>query len=90
MSEERLKKISSAAPARPNPSSILSAPRDKKKAERTLIFIAALIVSVALNILFLILFISKNERITALETEVKDNESLIQELKTKVNSLSSF
>lgn len=77
-------------PARPNPSSIMSAPRDKKKAERALIIVVALVISLIINIVFLILFISKNERIDALETEVKDNETLIQELKTKVNSLGSF
>ncbi|MBR3232973.1 hypothetical protein IKF74_01675 [Candidatus Saccharibacteria bacterium] len=90
MSEERVKKIIATDPARPNQSSIMSAPRDKKKTERTFILIGALVVSVVLNIVFVILFVSKNEKINALEAEVKDNEALILELKNKVNSLSSF
>ncbi|MBQ1528035.1 hypothetical protein IIZ77_00100 [Candidatus Saccharibacteria bacterium] len=90
MSEERVKKIFSTDPARPNPSSIMSAPRDKKKTERTFILIGALIISLALNITLAVIFITKNEKINALETEIKDNEALILELKTKVNSLSSF
>ncbi|MBR2695533.1 hypothetical protein IKE86_01305 [Candidatus Saccharibacteria bacterium] len=90
MSEERVKKIISSDPARPNPSSIMSAPRDKKKTQRSLIIFGALILSLAINIVLLVVFVSKNEKINALETEVKDNEALILELKNKVNSLSSF
>ena len=90
MSEERVKKIIATDPARPNRSSIMSAPRDKKKTERTFILIGALVVSIVLNIIFVIIFVSKNEKINALEAEVKDNETLILELKNKVNSLSSF
>lgn len=90
MSEERVRKIISTDPARPNPSSIMSAPRDKKKTQRSLIFVGVLIVSLALNIILAIVFISKNEKINALEAENKDNEALILELKNKVNSLSSF
>ncbi|MBQ3293910.1 hypothetical protein IJG96_02140 [Candidatus Saccharibacteria bacterium] len=90
MSEERVKKIISTDPARPNPPSIMSAPRDKKKTQRSLILIGALILSLAANIILLVVFISKNEKINALEAEAKDNEALILELKNKVNSLSSF
>ena len=90
MSEERVKRIISTDPAQPNPSSIMSAPRDKKKTQRNLILIGALIISLAANIVLLIIFISKNEKINALEAEAKDNEALFLELKNKVNSLSSF
>lgn len=90
MSDERIKKIVSSDPARPNPSSIMSAPRNKKQTQRSLILVGALILSLAVNIVLLIVFISKNEKINVLETELKDNEALILELKTKVNSLSSF
>ena len=69
MSEERVKRIISTDPAQPNPSSIMSAPRDKKKTQRNLILIGALIISLAANIVLLIIFISKNEEINALELQ---------------------
>ena len=86
MSEERLDKINSALPATPNPSSIMSAPRDKKKAQKFFIVIVVLGVSLAINIVLCIVFISKNEKIRQLENDLKDDETLIIELKNKINA----
>lgn len=88
MSDERVRKIISAAPAQPNAPSIMSAPRDKKKTERTLIVIAALIISVILNIVLAIVSLSKNERISQMENDIKDYKSDIIELKNKLNAMS--
>ena len=87
MSDERIKKIVSEPAARPNTPSIMSAPRDKKKGQRTVIIIIALIASLALNIFLAISSISKNERITQLEKDVTDYKSDIVELKNKINAL---
>ena len=85
MSDERKKEIESAEPATPNVPSIMSAPRENRQTERLFIVIGILAVSIILNIFFVISFISKNEQINELKTEVKSNEALILELKTKVN-----
>ncbi len=90
MSEERLDKINSASPAMPNPSSIMSAPSDEKKVQKYLIMVVALVVSIALNIIMGIIFISKNEKIRQLENDLKDDEELIVELKNKINAKSSL
>lgn len=70
--------------------SIMSAPRDKKKTNKTLIILGALIVSLILNVFFLISILSKNERITQYESEITDYKADIIELKTKLNSLETF
>ncbi len=90
MSEERLNKINSASAAKPNPSSIMSAPRDNKNAQRFFIMIVVLAVSLALNIVMGVVFISKNEKIRQLEKDLKDDEELIVELKNKINAKSSL
>lgn len=90
MSEESVKKIISTDPARPNPSSIMSAPRDKKKAQRAFLLICALVISIALNIILAIISLSKNEQISQLQADAKDDEALIIELKNKINALDSF
>ena len=87
MSEERLEKINSATPAMRSPSSIMSAPRDKKKAQRNFIIVAALAVSLALNIILAIVSFSKNATNKRLEKDVQDDETLIIELKDKINAL---
>ena len=87
MSDERVKKIISAAPAQPNTPSIMSAPRDKKKGQRVIIIIAALIISLAINVILAIASISKNERINQMENDIKDYKADIVELKNKINAL---
>ena len=89
MSEESVNKILSAPSATPNQSSIMSAPPDKKKAQRFATIIIALAVSLALNIILAVVALSKNEKINALQRDVKDNDTLITELKNKINSLES-
>ena len=88
MSEEKVNNIMSAPAATPNQSSIMSAPRDKKKTQRYFIIIVSLAVSLALNIVLAIVALSKNEKISSLQKDVKDNEALIVELKTKINESS--
>jgi len=88
MSDERVKKIISAAPAQPNTPSIMSAPRDKKKGQRIIIIVAALIVSLAVNVVLAITSLSKNERISQMEKDITDYKSDIIDLKNKINSLS--
>jgi len=90
MSEEKLAKIISEPAVTPNPSSIMSAPRDKKKAERFIIIVSILAISLALNIVLAVVSFSKNEKINQLQKDAKDNESLIVELKNKINSMDSF
>ena len=90
MSDERIKKIASEPAARPNAPSIMSAPRDKKKTNKTLILLGALIVSLVINLVLVISSLSKNERLTQLESEVTDYKADILELTTKLNSLESF
>lgn len=87
MSDERL---NNTAPATRNPSSIMSAPRDKKKTQRALIIIGALALSLALNIILAVVSLSKNEKINQLQKDAKDNEALIIELKNKINASNSF
>lgn len=89
MSDERIKKIVSEPAARPNTPSIMSAPRDRKKTQKTFIIIIALILSLALNVFLAISSISKNERITQLEKDVTDYKSDIVELKNKINALTN-
>ena len=87
MSDERVKRIISAEPAQPNAPSIMSAPRDKKKGQRVIIIIAALIISLAVNVILAVTSLSKNERINQLENDIKDYKSDIVELKNKINAL---
>ena len=87
MSDEKISKIVSAPAATPNPSSIMSAPREKKKTNRALILLGVLIISLITNVALLIIFITKNERLTQLESEVTDYKADIIELKNKLNSL---
>ena len=89
MSEESVNNILSTPPATPNQSSIMSAPPDKKKAQRIVAITIALAVSLALNIVLAVVSLSKNEKINALQRDVKDNESLIVELKNKINTMES-
>lgn len=67
----------------------MSAPRDRKKTQKTFIVIIALILSLALNVFLAISSISKNERITQLEKDVTDYKSDIVELKNKINALTN-
>ena len=87
MSEERVNKILSMPSATPNQSSIMSAPTDKKKAQRFAVIVIALAVSLALNIVLAVVALSKNEKISSLQKDVKDNEAIITELKEKINSI---
>ena len=87
MSEERVNKILSTPSATPNQSSIMSAPTDKKKAQRFAAIVIALAVSLALNIVLAVVALSKNEKISSLQKDVKDNEAIITELKEKINSI---
>ena len=87
MSDERIKKIVSVEPVKPNPSSIMSAPRDKKKTERQLIIIIALVLSLILNVVLAIVSLSKNERMSQLERDNADYKSENTELKNELNSL---
>lgn len=87
MSDERVKRIISAEPAQPNAPSIMSAPRDKKKGQRVIIIIAALIISLAINVILAVTSLSKNERISQMENDIKDYKSDIVELKNKINAL---
>jgi hypothetical protein len=89
MSEERVNDILSTPSAAPNQSSIMSAPPDKKKAQRFAAIIIALAISLALNIVLAVVSLSKNEKINALQRDAKDNDALITELKNKINSLES-
>ncbi len=84
MSDERLKKLEAAAPAMPNQPSIMSAPREPKKVKYTLIIIGALIVSVVVNVILVMILLTKNQRMYQLETEITDNKELIDELKNKL------
>lgn len=87
MSEERIKKIASSLAATPNPPSIMSAPREKKKGTYIFLIIAGLAISIAVNIILAVVLVSKNERVHQLETEIDDNKATIVELKNKLNSL---
>ena len=87
MSDERLKKIISTEPSKSNTPSIMSAPRDKKKAQRQFLIVLALGVSIALNIVLAVVSFSKNERMTQLESEIDDQKKLNTELKEKLNKL---
>ncbi len=87
MSDERVKRIISAEPAQPNAPSIMSAPRDKKKGQHVIIIIAALIISLAINVILAVTSLSKNERINQMENDIKDYKSDIVELKNKINAL---
>lgn len=87
MSEERVNKILSTPSATPNQSSIMSAPPDKKKAQRFVAIVIILGISLALNIVLAVVSLSKNEKINALQRDAKDNDALITELKNKINSM---
>lgn len=88
MSDERIKKIVSSAPATPNVPSIMSAPCNKGKTRHLMIIIAALVVSVALNVVLVVVSLSKNEHINQMENDIKDYKADIIDLKNKVNALS--
>ena len=90
MSDERVKRIVSSAPARPTQSSIMSAPRDKKKAERNFLIIVALVISLAANIIIAVISLSKNERMNQLESEIDDQKKLNTELKERLSKMSGF
>ena len=87
MSDERIKKIASSAPATPNASSIMSAPCNRKKVQHLAIIIAALVASVTLNVILAVISLSKNERINQMENDIKDYKADIVDLKNKINTL---
>ncbi|MBR3320300.1 hypothetical protein IKG20_03290 [Candidatus Saccharibacteria bacterium] len=87
MSDERIKKIVSEPAARPNASSIMSAPRDKKKTQTFFIVTAALVISLILNVVLAIASLSKNEHISQMEKDINDYKADIVELKNKINAL---
>ena len=87
MSEEKIAEFNKAEGARPNPSSIMSAPREKKKFPVLLALIAGLTVSIVLNIIQLITFFSLNATTSQLRADINERESYISELKAKINSL---
>ena len=89
MSDERIKKIVSSEPAKPNTPSIMSAPHDKK-ATRQLLILVALFVSLAINIVLVVVSVSKNERMHQLESEIEDQKKLNLELKEKLNKANNF
>ena len=77
--------LNAAPAAAPNPASIMSAPREKKKLPASIILIAVLILSAAANIALLISFVSKNDQIKTLESELSDERAYVDELKNKLN-----
>ena len=90
MSEEKLAKIASEPAVQPNTPSIMSAPHDKGKTEKTLIGIAVLVVSVIANVILLITFLSQNERLRQCESEIEDYKAITTELKEQLNKLDKF
>ncbi|MBR2586827.1 hypothetical protein IKE71_00415 [Candidatus Saccharibacteria bacterium] len=90
MSEERERKMIASAPATPAAPSIMSAPRENNKVRTTLILTVAIIASLVLNVVFLVSSLSKNERLTQLESEIVEQKKLNNELKEKVTSLENF
>lgn len=89
MSEERVNNILSTPSAKPNQSSIMSAPPDKKRAQRFAAIIIALAISLALNIVLAVVSLSKNEKINSLKKDVENSEALLKEAREKLNSLSN-
>lgn len=87
MSEESVNNILSTPPATPNQSSIMSAPPDKKKAQRIVAITIALAVSLALNIVLAVVSLSKNEKINALQRNDEDNKAIIDDLKHRIIEL---
>ena len=84
MSEERVNKILSTPSATPNQSSIMSAPTDKKKAQRFAAMVIILGISLALNIVLAVVSLSKNEKINALQRDAEYDRATITELKNKI------
>ncbi len=91
MSDEKIERaISEPSPVQ-NQSSIMSAPRDQNKSRKiTFIVIAALVASLALNVILAISFVSKNEMIDAQKATIDKREEFIKELETKLNEHSSL
>ena len=86
MSEEKLAKINSEPAAAPNPSSIMSAPVAKKPFPILLAVIVGLVACFVLDIILLIAVLSKNEKITQLESDIKSEKAYVEELKEKLSS----
>ena len=85
MSEEKIARINSEPAAKPNSPSIMSAAAPKKSIPVVLALSVGLAGFAVLSVFLLISLISKNDKISQLETSLKSEQAYVEELKSKLS-----